>query len=150
MSPEQKKSKKKIVWIALAVLVLLLIGVYNLLLSSAMMISVWLPMAERKSGFDIDASEFSVSLFSKPTVAAKDLNITKEGELKVQLGKLRLEANPFSFLFSNRLEIDNLEIVKFRADLREQTETKTAEKTEKKAVEASVEKTEKSGKAAMS
>ncbi len=145
MSPEQKKSKKKIVWIALAVLVLLLIGVYNLLLSSAMMISVWLPMAERKSGFDIDASEFSVSLFSKPTVAAKDLNITKEGELKVQLGKLRLEANPFSFLFSNRLEIDNLEIVKFRADLREQTETKTAEKTEKKAVEASVEKTEKSG-----
>lgn len=145
MSPEQKKSKKKkIIWISLAVLILILIVAYNLLLSSAMMTSVWLPMAERKSGFDIDASEFSVSLFTTPTVAAKDLNITKEGELKVQLGKLRFDANLFSFLFSNRLEVANLEIVKFKVDFREQT-AKPAEAPEKKAVEPAGKKTGKSG-----
>ena len=144
MSPEQKKSKKKkIIWISLAVLILILIVAYNLLLSSAMMTSVWLPMAERKSGFDIDASEFSVSLFTTPTVAAKDLNITKEGELKVQLGKLRFDANLFSFLFSNRLEVANLEIVKFKVDFREQT-AKPAEAPEKKAVEPAGKKTGKS------
>lgn len=114
MPVQTKKSKKKVVWIVLAVLILVLIAVYNLLLSSYMMTTVWLPMAEQKSGYKIDAAGLSVSLFSTPTVAAKDLKVSKADELEAEIGKLRLDANPLSFLFSKRLEVANLEIVKLR------------------------------------
>ena len=124
----QRKTPKKIGWIVFGILILILFAGYNFLLSQFMIRNLWLPMAERKSGFELEASEISVSLFSSPTLSARDLKVVKKGELEAAFGKVRLEANPLSFLISNKLEISNLEIVKLQMNVRSAAEKPSAEK----------------------
>lgn len=118
MAVQKKKKSKRIGWIIFAAVLLLVIGVYHLLLSPFMIRSLWLPMAERKSGFEIGASKISVSLLSSPTLSAKDLKLVRKDGVTATFGKVRLEANPLSCLISRRLEISNLEIVKLQLDVR--------------------------------
>lgn len=124
----QRRTPKKIGWIVFGILILILLAGYNFLLSQFMIRNLWLPMAERKSGFELEASEISVSLFSSPTLSARDLKVVKKGELEAAFGKVRLEANPLSFLISNKLEISNLEIVKLQMNVRSAAEKPSAEK----------------------
>lgn len=125
----QRRKPKKIGWIVFAILILILVAGYNFLLSEFMIRNLWMPMAERKSGFELGASEISVSLFSSPTLSARELKVAKKGELEATFGKVRLEANPLSFLISNKLEISNLEIVKLQMNVRSAAEKPSVEAT---------------------
>lgn len=108
------KKSKRILWI-LGVAVLL-IAIYNILLSAPVVKSLWLPVAGKMTGYDIEAEKVSVSLLMTPSVEAKELKISGGDYCSRALlvGKLRMNIRFLSLLFSRHVDIPELEIVRLK------------------------------------
>ncbi len=108
------KKSKRILWI-LGVAVLL-IAIYNILLSAPVVKSLWLPVAGKMTGYDIEAEKVSVSLLMTPSVEAKELKISGGDYCSRELlvGKLRMNIRFLSLLFSRHVDILELEIVRLK------------------------------------
>lgn len=108
------KKSKRILWI-LGVAVLL-IAIYNILLSAPVVKSLWLPVAGKMTGYDIEAEKVSVSLLMTPSVEAKDLKISGGDYCSRELlvGKLRMNIRFLPLLFSRHVDIPELEIVRLK------------------------------------
>lgn len=108
------KKSKRILWI-LGVAVLL-IAIYNILLSAPVVKSLWLPVAGKMTGYDIEAEKVSVSLLMTPSVEAKELKISGGDYCSRELlvGKLRMNIRFLPLLFSRHVDIPELEIVRLK------------------------------------
>lgn len=108
------KKSKKILWI-LGVAALL-IAIYNILLSAPVVKSLWLPVAGKMTGYDIEAEKVSVSLLMTPSVEAKELKISGGDYCSRELlvGKLRMNIRFLPLLFSRHVDIPELEIVRLK------------------------------------
>ncbi len=108
------KKSKRIFWI-LGVAVLL-IAIYNILLSAPVVKSLWLPVAGKMTGYDIEAEKVSVSLLMTPSVEAKELKISGGDYCSRELlvGKLRMNIRFLPLLFSRHVDIPELEIVRLK------------------------------------
>ena len=108
------KKSKRILWI-LGVAALL-IAIYNILLSAPVVKSLWLPVAGKMSGYDIEAGKVSVSLLMTPSVEAKELKISGGDYCSRELlvGKLRMNIRFLPLLFSRHVDIPELEIVRLK------------------------------------
>ncbi|MCI5800310.1 hypothetical protein MR060_12910, partial [bacterium] len=108
------KKSKRILWI-LGVAVLL-IAIYNILLSALVVKSLWLPVAGKMTGYDIEAEKVSVSLLMTPSVEAKELKISGGDYCSRELlvGKLRMNIRFLPLLFSRHVDIPELEIVRLK------------------------------------
>ena len=106
------KKSKRILWI-LGVAALL-IAIYNILLSAPVVKSLWLPVAGKMTGYDIEAEKVSVSLLMTPSVEAKELKISGGDYCSRELlvGKLRMNIRFLPLLFSRHVDIPELEIVR--------------------------------------
>ena len=109
-----KKKSKRILWI-LGVAALL-IAIYNILLSAPVVKSLWLPVAGKMTGYDIEAEKVSVSLLMTPSVEAKELKISGGDYCSRELlvGKLRMNIRFLPLLFSRHVDIPELEIVRLK------------------------------------
>lgn len=108
------KKSKKILWIfGVAVL---LTAIYNILLSAPVVKSLWLPVAGKMTGYDIEAEKVSVSLLMTPSVEAKELKISGGDYCSRELlvGKLRMNIRFLPLLFSRHVDIPELEIVRLK------------------------------------
>ena len=108
------KKSKRILWI-LGVAALL-IAIYNILLSAPVVKSLWLPVAGKMTGYDIEAEKVSVSLLMTPSVEAKELKISGGDYCSRELlvGKLRMNIRFLPLLFSRHVDIPELEIVRLK------------------------------------
>lgn len=108
------KKSKRILWI-LGVAALL-IAIYNILLSASVVKSLWLPVAGKMTGYDIEAEKVSVSLLMTPSVEAKELKISGGDYCSRELlvGKLRMNIRFLPLLFSRHVDIPELEIVRLK------------------------------------
>lgn len=108
------KKSKRILWI-LGVAALL-IAIYNILLSAPVVKSLWLPVAGKMTGYDIEAEKVSVSLLMTPSVEAKELKISGGDYCSRELlvGKLRMNIRFLALLFSRHVDIPELEIVRLK------------------------------------
>ena len=110
------KKSKRILWI-LGVAALL-IAIYNILLSAPVVKSLWLPVAGKMTGYDIEAEKVSVSLLMTPSVEAKELKISWGNhysyERNLQVGKLRMNMRVLPLLFFRHVDISELEIVRMK------------------------------------
>lgn len=110
------KKSKRILWI-LGVAALL-IAIYNILLSAPVVKSLWLPVAGKMTGYDIEAGKVSVSLLMTPSVEAKELKISWGNhysyERNLQVGKLRMNMRVLPLLFFRHVDISELEIVRMK------------------------------------
>lgn len=108
------KKSKRILWI-LGVAALL-IAIYNILLSAPVVKSLWLPVAGKMTGYDIEAEKVSVSLLMTPSVEAKELKISGGDYCSRELlvGKLRMNIRFLPLLFSRHADIPELEIVRLK------------------------------------
>lgn len=108
------KKSKRILWI-LGVAALL-IAIYNILLSAPVVKSLWLPVAGKMTGYDIEAGKVSVSLLMTPSVEAKELKISGGDYCSRELlvGKLRMNIRFLPLLFSRHVDIPELEIVRLK------------------------------------
>lgn len=108
------KKSKRILWI-LGVAALL-IAIYNILLSAPVVKSLWLPVAGKMTGYDIEAEKVSVSLLMTPSVEAKELKISGGVYCSRELlvGKLRMNIRFLPLLFSRHVDIPELEIVRLK------------------------------------
>lgn len=108
------KKSKRIFWI-LGVAALL-IAIYNILLSAPVVKSLWLPVAGKMTGYDIEAEKVSVSLLMTPSVEAKELKISGGDYCSRELlvGKLRMNIRFLPLLFSRHVDIPELEIVRLK------------------------------------
>ena len=110
------KKSKRILWI-LGVAALL-IAIYNILLSAPVVKSLWLPVAAKITGYDIEAEKVSVSLLMTPSVEAKELKISWGNhysyERNLQVGKLRMNMRVLPLLFFRHVDISELEIVRMK------------------------------------
>lgn len=108
------KKSKRILWI-LGVAALL-IAIYNILLSAPVLKSLWLPVAGKMTGYDIEAEKVSVSLLMTPSVEAKELKISGGDYCSRELlvGKLRMNIRFLPLLFSRHVDIPELEIVRLK------------------------------------
>lgn len=108
------KKSKRILWI-LGVAALL-IAIYNILLSAPVVKSLWLPVAGKMTGYDIEAEKVSVSLLMTPSVEAKKLKISGGDYCSRELlvGKLRMNIRFLPLLFSRHVDIPELEIVRLK------------------------------------
>lgn len=110
------KKSKRILWI-LGVAALL-IAIYNILLSAPVVKSLWLPVAGKMTGYDIEAEKVSVSLLMTPSVEAKELKISWGNhysyERNLQVGKLRMNMRVLPLLFFRHVDISELEIVRLK------------------------------------
>lgn len=108
------KKSKRILWI-LGVAALL-IAIYNILLSAPVVKSLWLPVAAKITGYDIEAEKVSVSLLMTPSVEAKELKISGGDYCSRELlvGKLRMNIRFLPLLFSRHVDIPELEIVRLK------------------------------------
>lgn len=108
------KKSKRILWI-LGVAALL-IAIYNILLSAPVVKSLWLPVAGKMTGYDIEAEKVSVSLLMTPSVEAKELKISGGDYCSRELlvGKLRMNIRFLPLLFSRHVDISELEIVRLK------------------------------------
>lgn len=108
------KKSKRILWI-LGVAALL-IAIYNILLSAPVVKSLWLPVAGKMTGYDIEAEKVSVSLLMTPSVEAKELKISGGDYCSRELlvGKLRMNIRFLPLLFSRHVDISELEIVRMK------------------------------------
>ena len=110
------KKSKRILWI-LGVAALL-IAIYNILLSAPVVKSLWLPVAGKMTGYDIEAEIVSVSLLMTPSVEAKELKISWGNhysyERNLQVGKLRMNMRVLPLLFFRHVDISELEIVRMK------------------------------------
>ena len=95
---------------------MLLIAIYNILLSAPVVKSLWLPVAGKMTGYDIEAEKVSVSLLMTPSVEAKELKISGGDYCSRELlvGKLRMNIRFLSLLFSRHVDIPELEIVRLK------------------------------------
>ena len=108
------KKSKKILWIfGVAVL---LTAIYNILLSAPVVKSLWLPVAAKITGYDIEAEKVSVSLLMTPSVEAKELKISGGDYCSRELlvGKLRMNMRVLPLLFFRHVDISELEIVRMK------------------------------------
>lgn len=107
---------KKILWIF--GVALLLVAIYNILLSAPVVKSLWLPVAAKITGYDIEAEKVSVSLLLTPSVEAKELKISWGNhyscERKLQVGKLRMNIRFLPLFFTRHVDISELEIVRLK------------------------------------
>ena len=94
----------------------LLIAIYNILLSAPVVKSLWLPVAGKMTGYDIEAEKVSVSLLMTPSVEAKELKISGGDYCSRELlvGKLRMNIRFLPLLFSRHVDIPELEIVRLK------------------------------------
>lgn len=108
------KKSKRILWI-LGVAALL-IAIYNILLSAPVVKSLWLPVAGKMTGYDIEAEKVSVSLLMTPSVEAKELKISGGDYCSrgLLVGKLRMNIRFLPLLFSRHVDIPELEIVRLK------------------------------------
>lgn len=108
------KKSKRILWI-LGVAALL-IAIYNILLSAPVVKSLWLPVAGKMTGYDIEAEKVSVSLLMTPSVEAKELKISGGDYCSRELlvGKLRMNMRVLPLLFFRHVDISELEIVRMK------------------------------------
>ena len=108
------KKSKRILWI-LGVAALL-IAIYNILLSAPVVKSLWLPVAGKMTGYDIEAEKVSVSLLMTPSVEAKELKISGGDYCSRELlvGKLRMNIRFLPLLFFRHVDISELEIVRMK------------------------------------
>ena len=108
------KKSKRILWI-LGVAALL-IAIYNILLSAPVVKSLWLLVAGKMTGYDIEAEKVSVSLLMTPSVEAKELKISGGDYCSRELlvGKLRMNIRFLPLLFSRHVDIPELEIVRLK------------------------------------
>lgn len=108
------KKSKRILWI-LGVAALL-IAIYNILLSASVVKSLWLPVAGKMTGYDIEAEKVSVSLLMTPSVEAKELKISGGDYCSRELlvGKLRMNIRFLPLLFFRHVDIPELEIVRLK------------------------------------
>lgn len=108
------KKSKRILWI-LGVAALL-IAIYNILLSAPVVKSLWLPVAGKMTGYDIEAEKVSVSLLMTPSVEAKELKISGGDYCSRELlvGKLRMNIRFLPLLFFRHVDIPELEIVRLK------------------------------------
>ncbi len=93
-----------------------MIAIYNILLSAPVVKSLWLPVAGKMTGYDIEAEKVSVSLLMTPSVEAKELKISGGDYCSRELlvGKLRMNIRFLPFLFSRHVDIPELEIVRLK------------------------------------
>ena len=108
------KKSKRILWIL--GIAALLIAIYNILLSAPVVKSLWLPVAGKMTGYDIEAEKVSVSLLMTPSVEAKELKISGGDYCSRELlvGKLRMNIRFLPLLFSRHVDIPELEIVRLK------------------------------------
>ncbi len=108
------KKSKRILWI-LGVAALL-IAIYNILLSAPVVKSLWLPVAGKMTGYDIEAEKVSVSLLMTPSVEAKELKISGGDYCSrvLLVGKLRMNIRFLPLLFFRHVDIPELEIVRLK------------------------------------
>lgn len=108
-----KKSKRILRILGVAAL---LIAIYNILLSAPVVKSLWLPVAGKMTGYDIEAEKVSVSLLMTPSVEAKELKISGGDYCSRELlvGKLRMNIRFLPLLFSRHVDIPELEIVRLK------------------------------------